>query len=99
MILHTVNKSPFNDSSFSDCLKFCSKGSSVLLIEDGVYAGKDNTPYSQLIDSHSEIQFYALIADVKARGLSQHMAPAINLIDDSEFVALAVSHHSVQSWY
>lgn len=99
MILHTVNKSPFNDSSFSDCLKFCNKSCSVLLIEDGVYAGKDNTPYSKLIETHSEIQFYALSADVKARGLSQHMAPAIRLIDDSEFVELAVTHHSVQSWY
>lgn len=99
MILHTVNQSPFNDSSFSECLKFCSRGSSVLLIEDGVYAGKDNTPYSKLIETHSEIQFYALSADVKARGLSQHLAPAITLIDDSEFVELAVTHHSVQSWF
>ena len=99
MILHTVNQSPFNDSSFSECLKFCSKGSSVLLIEDGVYAGKDNTPYSKLIETHSEIQFYALSADVKARGLSQHLAPAITLIDDSVFVELAVTHHSVQSWF
>lgn len=99
MILHTVNKSPFNDSSFTDCLRFCSKGSSVLLIEDGVYAGKDNTPYSKLIETHSGIKFYALVADVKARGLSQHLATAITLIDDSEFVELTVTHHSVQSWF
>lgn len=99
MILHTVNKSPFSDQSFVDCLKFCSKGSSILLMEDGVYAGKENTVYSQLIDSHSDIKFYALSVDVSARGLNQDLCSAITLITDSEFVELTVTHSNVQSWF
>ena len=99
MILHTVNKSPFSDQSFIDCLKFCSKGSSVLLIEDGVYAGKQQTQYAQLIETHQEINFYALTVDVKARGLTEDLSSAITLITDSEFVELTVSHSSVQSWF
>ena len=37
-MLHTVNKSPFDKSSLDTCLKFAKAGSSILLIEDGVYA-------------------------------------------------------------
>ncbi|ARN75524.1 sulfurtransferase complex subunit TusB [Oceanicoccus sagamiensis] len=99
MILHTVNKSPFSDSSFTDCLKFCRAGSSVLLIEDGVYAGKKATHYSELIENHRDITFYALAVDVNARGLKQDISTNITLISDSEFVELTVTHHSVQSWF
>jgi len=99
MILHTVNQSPFNNQSFADCLKFCRKGSSILLIEDGVYAGKKGTEYSALIESHNNINFYALAVDVKARGLTEDLSPAISLISDREFVDLTVTHKSVQSWF
>ena len=99
MILHTVNKSPFSDNSFAECLKFCSKGASILLIENGVYAGKKDTLYSQQIEQHSDIHFYALSADIEARGLSGELSPVIKTISDKEFVELAVSHHSVQSWF
>ncbi len=99
MILHTVNKSPFTDPSFADCLKFCSIGSSILLIEDGVYAGKKHTLYSDMINNHSDISFYALAVDVEARGLSDSLSPAITQISDSEFVELTVTHTNVQSWF
>ncbi len=71
----------------------------MLLIEDGVYAGQDQTQYSQLISDSSEINFYALEADVNARGLSQNLAAGITLVSDSEFVELAVKHSNVQSWF
>lgn len=37
MLLHTVNKSPFERNALESCLQHAKKGSSVLLIEDGVY--------------------------------------------------------------
>ncbi|WP_101757107.1 sulfurtransferase complex subunit TusB [Oceanicoccus sp. KOV_DT_Chl] len=99
MILHTVNKSPFNHSSFEECLRVCSAGSSILLIEDGVYAAKNHTKYAALIEQHSDIRFYALVADIKARGLSDQLSDTVTVIDDVEFVTLSTQHKSVQSWY
>ena len=36
-MLHIVNKSPYERNSLESCLRLASKGSAVLLIEDGVY--------------------------------------------------------------
>jgi tRNA 2-thiouridine synthesizing protein B len=99
MILHTVNKSPFNDNSFIDCLRLCAKDSAIVLIEDGVYAGQKNTQYSDLITKHPNISFYALGVDIHARGLSDSVLNSITVIDDAGFVQLVVNHHSVQSWF
>lgn len=37
-LLHTVNKSPFESNTFDICLGYAKDGSTILLIEDGVYA-------------------------------------------------------------
>ena len=37
-MLHLVNKSPFDRNALDSCLRLANPGSSVLLIEDGVYA-------------------------------------------------------------
>ena len=37
-MLHTINKSPFEKDSLKTCLRYAEKGSSVLFIEDAVYA-------------------------------------------------------------
>ena len=42
-LLHTVNKSPFEKSSLETCLRIAVEGSSVLLIEDGVYGAMNGT--------------------------------------------------------
>ena len=99
MILHTVNKSPFNSNSFSECLAFCSANSSVLLIEDGVYAAKTGTTYSDVISARTDIHFYILAADVIARGMLHQLCDNVTVVDDAGFVELATSHHAVQSWY
>jgi sulfur relay protein TusB/DsrH len=39
-MLHTVNKSPFEHSAFSTCLKFAGQGSTVLLIEADIQADR-----------------------------------------------------------
>lgn len=99
MILHTVNKSPFDNSCFSDCLALCSANNSVLLIEDGVYAATTGTRFSQLINERGDVNFYSLAADVSARGLEGKISTDVTLIDDSGFVKLVEKHQSMQSWY
>lgn len=99
MILHTVNKSPFSDPSFSDCVKLCQSGSAILLIEDGVYAAKNGSTYSQLIKKTVAVKFYVLEADILARGIKDSICDQITIINDSEFVELCTTHNSVQSWY
>ena len=44
-------------------------------------------------------QLYALIPDLKARGLLERVMPGIELVDYAGFVALTEQFDSVQSWY
>ncbi len=99
MILHTVNKSPFESNTFLECLELCDHGSSILLIEDGIYAAKKNTPSANKIESISGIKFYALSADIEARGLDENISSAITVVDDAGFVDLVTQHQSVSSWF
>ncbi|MEE8056370.1 MAG: sulfurtransferase complex subunit TusB [Pseudomonadales bacterium] len=99
MILHTINKSPFNSSCFSECLALCSANSSVLLLEDGVYAAQAGTDSADTISRRTDINFYLLAADVNARALNTTLCGNITVVNDHGFVELAASHHTVQSWY
>lgn len=99
MILHTVNKSPFTHSCFNDCLALCCNNAGVLLIEDGVYAAINNNLSSELISAHDHLRFYALKADLLARGLIDSINPNVTVVDDQGFVELCVHYDSVQSWY
>ena len=42
-MLHTVNKSPFENNSLETCLRLIENNSSLLLIEDAVYGALTNT--------------------------------------------------------
>jgi tRNA 2-thiouridine synthesizing protein B len=100
MILHIINKSPFSHSSFADCLKLCSKQRcSILFIEDGVYAAQANTQYSQQLLDHPSITFYALDIDINSRGISHSLCDRVNTVTNDQFVELATTHQSVNSWY
>jgi tRNA 2-thiouridine synthesizing protein B len=99
MILHTVNKSPFTHLCLKECLQYCSANSSVILIEDGVYAAQTDCSASKLLSARPDIYFYALLADVEARAIGHTLHPNVTLIDDAGFVELVVSHRLVQSWY
>ena len=99
MILHTVNKSPFQDQSLDSCLRVAQPGCGILLIEDGVYAAtgaQNNLLTEQVLSLH---KVYALIPDLKARGLLERVTPGIELVDYQGFVALTEEFNSVQSWY
>ncbi|ODS24751.1 hypothetical protein AB835_02255 [Candidatus Endobugula sertula] len=97
-MLHTVNKSPFLNQTLKHCLGRIQSGDSVLLLEDGVYAALSSQPWAMLMNpSH---QYYAIKADVEARGLGEDkLLSHITLIDYEQFVELSTEHSTVQSWY
>ena len=98
-ILHTVNKSPFEKNSLETCLRIAVEGSSVLLMEDGVYAAMDGTNLNgALSDASNRIQFYVLGPDLKARGLSEDdIMDCISVIDYEGFVDLVVAHDATHA--
>ncbi len=49
-MLHTVNKSPFQNSALENCLRLVRDGDVILLLEDGVYASAAGTVKSSLIE-------------------------------------------------
>jgi tRNA 2-thiouridine synthesizing protein B len=99
-LLHTVNKSPFERNSLSDCLRRAKDGSAILLIEDGVYGALQGTSASEEIARRNgSIKFYALGPDIEARGLSEKpLIDGLELVDYAGFVDLVEQHSSVQSW-
>lgn len=98
-LLHTVNKSPFDNGTLQTCLKFVRQGSAVLLMEDGVYAAARDTAVSrQMQEALKSVRIYALKPDVEARGLQTRVMDGIHLVDYEGFVDLVVEHGAVQSW-
>ncbi len=106
MLLHTVNKSVFDNTALDDCLYVVAKSDAVLLIENGVYSALNNLQRSsthlekiqQLADEGT--RFYLLQADCEARGLvASSLLPAFTIINDTGFVSLAAEASAIQSWY
>jgi tRNA 2-thiouridine synthesizing protein B len=98
-MLHTVNKSPFDRNTFQTCLKYARQGSSVLLIEDGVYAALRGTSVSEDVRvALKRISIYALKPDLEARGMQDRVLDGVRLVDYAGFVDLVVEHNAVHSW-
>ena len=98
-MLHTVNKSPFDDTTLETCLKFASQGSAVLLIENGVYAAGRGTAVSkQVQEALKSVSIYALKPDLDARGMQNRVMDGVHVVDYGGFVDLVVEHNTVQSW-
>lgn len=98
-ILHTVNKSPFEKSSLETCLRIAVAGSSVLLIEDGVYGAMDGTSLNgKLSEASNRLQFYVLGPDLEARGLSEkNVMNCIEVVGYDDFVDLVVKHDATHA--
>ena len=96
--LHTVNKSPFESSSFKTCLGLAKSGSTVLLIEDGVYAATSGNSAADAISKSDGINFAVLGPDVQARGIADKLADGIKVVDYNGFVELVAEHGTVQAW-
>jgi len=98
-LLHTINKSPFERNTFDSCVAHAKKGSSILLIEDGVYAATQGTAAARkLQDLMKDVKVYALQPDVNTRGLQSKMLDGVNLVDYGGFVDLVTQHNAVQAW-
>ncbi len=100
-ILHTINKSPFQDTAMNGCLSVCSTQDTVILIEDGVLGGILASPLASTIKelSASGTRFYALKNDVVARGLTEILLPDIRLANYQDFVRFSIECKQIQSWY
>src|SRR6188474_2179712 len=99
--LHTINKSPYVHNSLSSCLKVCTESDGILLLEDGVFGTLTSAPGAEELQILIKrgVKVFALINDIKARGLEEKVAQDIELIDYNEFVQLTLEHNCVQSWY
>lgn len=99
-MLHLINKSPFERNALDTCLRLAVKGSSVLLIEDGVYAAMRHAASAEaVIKRMNDLKFYVLGPDVAARGLNDiSLIDGIDVVDYGGFVDLVVEHDVAQSW-
>lgn len=99
-MLHTVNKSPFEKNAAASCLKKMQAGSSVLFIEDGIYAAMDGTAFADSVKGvMSDCKVYVLGPDLRARGLSEDkVIDGVSVVDYAGFVDLVTENDNVQSW-
>ncbi len=99
MMLHVINKSPFERNSLDSCLRTVNKGSSVLLIEDGVLGALEGTAISGRIrEAMGDVAIYVLQPDLETRGVADKVMEGIKSVDYGGFVDLTVEHDVVQSW-
>jgi len=100
MMLHTVNKSPFERNALESCLRLAVKGASVLLIEDGVIAALAGTSASDRIaERMNDLKFYVLAPDIDARGLGDRpLVDGVEVVDYGGFVDLVAAHDAVNAW-
>ena len=99
-MLHLVNKSPFERNTLDACLRLAKTGSSVLLMEDGIYAAMKGTAKSAAVsNAMANITFYVLGPDLNARGISEdQVIDGIKVVGYSDFVNLVVEHDNNQTW-
>jgi tRNA 2-thiouridine synthesizing protein B len=95
-MLHIINKSPFQTSTLTSCLRMAQAGNAVLLIEDGIYAGSSTE--NQVREAASRLKFYALKPDTEARGMTTKLIDGVTLVDYGGFVDLVAEHNTSHSW-
>jgi len=96
-MLHTVNKSPFQNSALENCLRLARAGDVILLLEDGVYAAAAGTAKSSLIEQALKRHaVYAIEADLRARGIGTRIKE-VRSASYGDFVDL-VEQYPVHAW-
>lgn len=96
-MLHLVNKSPFETMKLDDCLKYASKGTPILLYEDGVYGAMSGTALEEKIKGiMGDHDIYALKEDLAMRGIDK-LIDGVKEVDYAGFVEL-VEEHKTASW-
>jgi tRNA 2-thiouridine synthesizing protein B len=98
-MLHTINKSPFMNTSLTSCLRIAQDGNAILFIEDGVYAVLKGTEVSSAIEEATrKFKVYALSPDLAARGVQDRVIDGVELVDYDGFVDLTVEYPKVHAW-
>ena len=98
--LHTVNKSPFEKNSLERAIQFSLAGSSILLIEDGVYGATKGTAAEDMVKgAMGDRKVYALKSDLMARAIKEdRVIDGIEIVDYAGFVDLVEANDKVQAW-
>lgn len=99
-VLHTVNKSPFENSALRSCLDHTNSGDAILLFEDAVYGAVKGTSVTDCITSPDEdVLFFALGPDLTARGIDEaSVLDVISVVDYAGFVDLVTRYDVTQAW-
>ena len=99
-MLHTINKSPFERSSFDSALRLATKGSPILFLEDGVYALTKGTAIADTVASMvKDHAVYVMGPDMQARAIGEdRLVDGVTVVDYGGFVDLVVEHGTTQSW-
>jgi tRNA 2-thiouridine synthesizing protein B len=98
-MLHIINKSPFQTSTFESCLRIAQAGNAVLLIEDGIYAATvGGGTEARVREVSAGLKVYALKPDLDARGMSEKVIAGVTLVDYGGFVDLVAQHNTSHSW-
>ena len=96
-MLHLINKSPFESNALDDCLKYASKGSAIILYEDGIYGAMAGTSLeSKMSGVAGDYKVYVLKEDMQQRGIDKVIS-GINEVDYAGFVGL-VEENKTASW-
>ena len=98
--LHTVNKSPFEKGSLETAINCSLAGSSILLIEDGVYGATKGTAVEGMVKgAMGDKKVYALKSDLMARAIKEdRVIDGIEIVDYAGFVDLVEANDKVQAW-
>lgn len=99
-MLHTVNKSPFENRSLDSCLGHVKDGAAVLMFEDGIYGAMKGTAIADKVKAAmGKAKVYVLGPDLRARGMSEdQILDGISVVDYGGFVDLVTEHDNVQAW-
>ncbi|MDD3448587.1 MAG: sulfurtransferase complex subunit TusB [Gammaproteobacteria bacterium] len=98
-MLHIINKSPFERNSLESCLRTASKGSTLLFIEDGVYAALEGSAKADTLrQAMQDYTVCVLEPDLAARGIAAKAMDGIKRVDYAGFVDLVAESERVQSW-
>jgi len=98
--LHTINKSPFERSSFSSALTHLRSADALLLIEDAVLAARRGSAFAvDLEKAARSCAIYVLAPDLAARGIEEtNLIPKAKVVDYGGFVDLVIQHQRTQAW-
>lgn len=87
--LHTIHSA----AGLERCLGRATADSTLLLLEDGVYAAL--APLAVPVRA-----LYVLAEDLAVRGLgASDLAPGVTAVDIKGFVALTVAHSPIAAWF